>query len=186
MCSAIQGVYDEHYSKSGLEYVLIDEIESVQNVVTSHTEYQQVTCINTSGQTFAIWLNVVYLTPLTFLFVRFFIKSYLRRGELLAARQKALNGKVPNGNGHAANGKTHWSGADRWMNDEHLLKQNARYNHVSLIQLGSHWFYALRKSFLSTNNILSIHITLSLRSSREIDILSSFSEYIWLIGTNAS
>jgi len=107
MCSAIQGVYDEHYSKSGLEYVLIDEIESVQNVVTSHTEYQQVTCINTSGQTFAIWLNVVYLTPLTFLFVRFFIKSYLRRGELLAARQKALNGKVPNGNGHAANGKTH-------------------------------------------------------------------------------
>jgi GNS1/SUR4 family len=76
-------------------------------VVTSHTEYQQVKCINTSGQTFAIWLNVVYLTPLTFLFVRFFIKSYLRRGELLAARQKALKGKVPNGNGHVANGKTH-------------------------------------------------------------------------------
>lgn len=44
-----------------------------------HTEYQTIPCINTSGQTFAIWLNVLYLTPLTFLFVRFFVKSYLRR-----------------------------------------------------------------------------------------------------------
>ncbi|OAL68939.1 hypothetical protein A7D00_7195 [Trichophyton violaceum] len=38
-----------------------------------------VPCINTSGQAFAIWLNLVYLLPLTFLFVRFFIRSYLRR-----------------------------------------------------------------------------------------------------------
>ena len=44
-----------------------------------HTEYRTVPCIDTSGQTFAIWLNVFYLTPLTVLFVRFFIKSYIRR-----------------------------------------------------------------------------------------------------------
>jgi hypothetical protein len=44
-----------------------------------HTEYQTVTCVETSGQTFAIWLNVLYLMPLTVLFVRFFIKSYIRR-----------------------------------------------------------------------------------------------------------
>ena len=44
-----------------------------------HTEYQTVQCIDTSGQTFAIWFNVLYLTPLTALFVRFFVKSYLRR-----------------------------------------------------------------------------------------------------------
>ena len=43
------------------------------------TEYQTVQCIDTSGQTFAIWFNVFYLTPLTALFVRFFVKSYLRR-----------------------------------------------------------------------------------------------------------
>jgi len=43
------------------------------------TEYQTVPCIDTSGQTFAIWLNVLYLAPLTVLFVRFFIKSYIRR-----------------------------------------------------------------------------------------------------------
>lgn len=44
-----------------------------------HTEYQTVPCVETSGQTFAIWLNVLYLMPLTILFVRFFIKSYIRR-----------------------------------------------------------------------------------------------------------
>ncbi|QSZ34766.1 hypothetical protein DSL72_007624 [Monilinia vaccinii-corymbosi] len=43
------------------------------------TETRTIPCIDTSGQTFAIWLNVIYLTPLTFLFVRFFIKSYIRR-----------------------------------------------------------------------------------------------------------
>ncbi|KAI1007342.1 hypothetical protein K3495_g877 [Podosphaera aphanis] len=41
------------------------------------TEYQAVPCIDTSGETFAIWLNIIYLTPLTVLFVRFFIKTYL-------------------------------------------------------------------------------------------------------------
>ncbi|CZS99756.1 related to fatty acid elongation protein [Rhynchosporium agropyri] len=49
------------------------------NGIQYHTENQTVPCIDTSGQTFAIWLNVFYLTPLTFLFVRFFVKSYLRR-----------------------------------------------------------------------------------------------------------
>lgn len=38
-----------------------------------------VPCLDTSGQTFAVWLNVLYLTPLTVLFMRFFARSYLRR-----------------------------------------------------------------------------------------------------------
>ncbi|KAB8068375.1 GNS1/SUR4 family-domain-containing protein [Aspergillus leporis] len=38
-----------------------------------------VTCMDTSGQAFAVWLNVTYLLPLTYLFVRFFIRSYLSR-----------------------------------------------------------------------------------------------------------
>ena len=42
-------------------------------------EPTRVHCIDTSGQVFAILLNVVYLMPLTYLFVRFFIRSYLRR-----------------------------------------------------------------------------------------------------------
>lgn len=47
--------------------------------VRHRTHYQEVHCINTTGQSFAIWLNLIYLAPLTGLFVRFFIKSYIRR-----------------------------------------------------------------------------------------------------------
>ncbi|WEW54620.1 hypothetical protein PRK78_000040 [Emydomyces testavorans] len=47
-----------------------------------HTiELRRFTCMDTSGQAFAIWLNVFYLLPLTWLFARFFIRSYLRRTE---------------------------------------------------------------------------------------------------------
>jgi hypothetical protein len=55
-----------------------------------HTEYVQKSCLDSSGQTFAVWLNVFYLTPLTFLFVRFFVKSYLRRG----AQANKKGGKI--------------------------------------------------------------------------------------------
>jgi hypothetical protein len=40
-------------------------------------EWQEVHCLDTSGQAFAIWLNVLYLAPLTMLFVRFFWKTYI-------------------------------------------------------------------------------------------------------------
>lgn len=39
------------------------------------------TCMDTTGQAFAVWLNVLYLLPLTFLFARFFVRSYLRRSD---------------------------------------------------------------------------------------------------------
>ena len=55
--------------------------------------YETVSCINTSGQTLAVWLNVFYLGPLMYLFMRFFYRSYIRRatprvgakGKLVAA-----------------------------------------------------------------------------------------------------
>ncbi|OKL56030.1 hypothetical protein UA08_08717 [Talaromyces atroroseus] len=43
--------------------------------------YKSIDCVDNSGQAFAIWLNVLYLLPLTYLFARFFVKSYLRRME---------------------------------------------------------------------------------------------------------
>ncbi|KAI7977556.1 hypothetical protein EIK77_000506 [Talaromyces pinophilus] len=49
--------------------------------------YETIDCVDNSGQAFAIWLNVMYLLPLTYLFARFFVKSYLRRKE--PAQQKA-------------------------------------------------------------------------------------------------
>jgi hypothetical protein len=36
-------------------------------------------CIMTAGETFALWINVVYLAPLTYLFISFFIASYVKR-----------------------------------------------------------------------------------------------------------
>lgn len=91
------------------------------------TEYQSVSCTDTSGQTFAIWLNVLYLAPLTVLFVRFFIRSYIRMAsgkpatrhgkteKAVQGVERLMNGKanggvVMNGNGYTktsgcANGK---------------------------------------------------------------------------------
>lgn len=43
--------------------------------------YETIDCVDNNGQAFAIWLNVLYLLPLTYLFARFFVKSYLRRKE---------------------------------------------------------------------------------------------------------
>ncbi|KAH7360707.1 GNS1/SUR4 family-domain-containing protein [Rhexocercosporidium sp. MPI-PUGE-AT-0058] len=85
---------------------------SNSNGIQYHTEYQTIPCIDTSGQTFAIWLNVFYLTPLTFLFVRFFVKSYLRRSNQKggktskhsvaeSAGKDALKGIRREMNGHA-------------------------------------------------------------------------------------
>ncbi|CAK7233868.1 hypothetical protein SCUCBS95973_008741 [Sporothrix curviconia] len=45
-------------------------------------------CIATSSETFAIWLNVLYLAPLTYLFMKFFITSYLRRSNARSSHGK--------------------------------------------------------------------------------------------------
>ena len=61
------------------------------------TEYTKVDCLDTSGQSFAVWLNVFYLFPLTVLFVRFFIRAYYYRtsntkqGKRHAASRSAID-----------------------------------------------------------------------------------------------
>lgn len=42
---------------------------------------EYVRCLSHMGQELAVVINCVYLTPLTFLFVRFFIRSYLSPGK---------------------------------------------------------------------------------------------------------
>lgn len=44
-------------------------------------DWSRVNCIDTSGEAFAIYLNLLYLAPLTFLFGRFFVRAYLQRGK---------------------------------------------------------------------------------------------------------
>lgn len=49
-----------------------------EDKIVYRTEYKTVPCIDTSAQAFAIYLNLIYLAPLTLLFMRFFFKAYLR------------------------------------------------------------------------------------------------------------
>ncbi len=58
------------------------------------TAYVAQPCVITSGETFAIWLNVVYLAPLTYLFVSFFITSYVKRSN--AANKAAAKAGTAN------------------------------------------------------------------------------------------
>ncbi|KAK3368128.1 fatty acid elongase-like protein [Podospora didyma] len=57
-----------------------------------------VPCVTSSSATFAVWLNVLYLAPLTYLFGAFFVESYMRRsnasnkaGKTTAARRMSNN-----------------------------------------------------------------------------------------------
>lgn len=79
--------------------------------VTYTTEYRDVPCLNTQGQTLAVWMNVLYLLPLTFLFGRFFVKSYITRtiGQGAKAKAKAIENS----------GKDAIKGVDRKL-DEYL------------------------------------------------------------------
>jgi hypothetical protein len=63
----------------------IDAIHAAKDLKTREEiryrdELRMIHCTDTSGQVFAILINCIYLAPLTWLFVRFFIRSYTRRG----------------------------------------------------------------------------------------------------------
>lgn len=64
---------DQHAAQHPIQYT------QTQARTVYRTQYEHVPCIDTSGQAFAIYLNLIYLAPLTALFMRFFVKSYLRR-----------------------------------------------------------------------------------------------------------
>ena len=62
----------------------IDAIHAAKDLksreeVRYRDEMQLTHCTDTSGQVFAVLFNIFYLLPLTVLFVRFFLKSYVRR-----------------------------------------------------------------------------------------------------------
>ena len=72
------GIAYKTMSQSGNNYTM--EYTSA-STGTGHTRYRQTyqmtNCLDTDGESFGIWLNVTYLFPLTALFVRFFVKSYV-------------------------------------------------------------------------------------------------------------
>ena len=55
---------------SGMGVFLMDfaaerYVENAREETRYRNDYQHVNCISTSGQAFAIWLNLMYLLPLT-------------------------------------------------------------------------------------------------------------------------
>ncbi|KAF2196867.1 hypothetical protein GQ43DRAFT_435640 [Delitschia confertaspora ATCC 74209] len=76
--------------------------QAVKKVVY-RTHYQEVNCLDTTGQSFAVWVNLVYLLPLTLLFMRFFVKSYLRRSSP-SAKHPTRNRRLSKAGQDAAHG----------------------------------------------------------------------------------
>ena len=62
----------------GIDAIHAAEVEKAQEEIRYKTQYQTIHCVDTSGQAFAILLNCLYLAPLLVLFVRFFLRTYLR------------------------------------------------------------------------------------------------------------
>lgn len=59
-----------------------------QTVETRYrTDWTRINCIDTTGEAFAIYLNLIYLSPLTWLFLRFFSRAYLQRSRARSGSQ---------------------------------------------------------------------------------------------------
>lgn len=90
-------------SASGKDAVVSGSVQATANSTSPQagqaapTPLKVVSCIATSSETFAIWLNVLYLAPLTYLFVKFFITSYLARSNAESARAAAVGKDGVNG-----------------------------------------------------------------------------------------
>lgn len=65
----------------GADAVNAAQFSQAKNMAENAIRYEMIDCIDTTGQAFGIWLNVMYLLPLTYLFARFFVRSYLHRKE---------------------------------------------------------------------------------------------------------
>ena len=86
-CAAIPRSYCSRCPRNPVQRLIHQHITHTVDKVVYRTEYQHVPCIDTSGQAFAIYLNLIYLAPLTGLFMRFFVKSYFRRTNPKAKHQ---------------------------------------------------------------------------------------------------
>ncbi len=73
-----ENVRNQHGETFGIDAVHAAEVEKAQEEIRYKTQYQTINCVDTSGQAFAILLNCLYLAPLLLLFVKFFVRTYLR------------------------------------------------------------------------------------------------------------
>jgi hypothetical protein len=81
-----ENVLNDQGRTFGVDAVHIIEDTVRREETRYRDELQWVHCLDTSGQVFAILLNCVYLAPLTFLFLQFFITSYVKQFERRRSR----------------------------------------------------------------------------------------------------
>ena len=65
-----------------------EAIQKYHEETRYRTDYTTIDCLDTTGQSFAVWLNILYLFPLTVLFVRFFVRAYVFRSGSNKSRSK--------------------------------------------------------------------------------------------------
>ena len=76
-----ENVVNEQGETFGVDAFHAAEDLKTREEIRYRDELQWIHCTDTSGQAFAILLNCMYLAPLTFLFVKFFIQAYSQRLE---------------------------------------------------------------------------------------------------------
>ena len=63
----------------GIDAIHAAEVEKAQEEIRYRMGSQRVHCLDTSGQVLAVLMNLVYLSPLAYLFIAFFYNSYIAR-----------------------------------------------------------------------------------------------------------
>lgn len=76
-----ENVVNEQGETFGVDAIHAAEDMRAREEIRYRNELHWVHCTDTSGQAFAILLNCMYLAPLTFLFVKFFVRAYSKRLE---------------------------------------------------------------------------------------------------------
>lgn len=63
----------------GIDAIHAAEVEKAQEEIRYRLGSQKVHCLDTSGQVLAILMNLLYLAPLAYLFIKYFYNSYIAR-----------------------------------------------------------------------------------------------------------
>ena len=76
---AAENVLNEHGQTFGMDAFKAFDVEKSREEIRYQWETAKTNCVDTPAQAFAIYLNVFYLLPLTFLFGQFFVRSYMKK-----------------------------------------------------------------------------------------------------------